>query len=92
MEEGEQEVDMLISNYVYEKHINIVHVKSVLRQCDLGQLQHVRPINDRMHQNVLIQPETAYIIPAEHFVLGQHVPVMNAFLMLRADFLRIFWL
>ena len=67
-------------------HINIVHIEGVLRQLHLAQLQHFRAVDDRMHEDILIQSKTSDVIPAENLVFREHIIVRMTFLFVMPTF------
>ena len=52
----------------------------------LAELEHLRAVDDRVHQDVLVQTETPDIVPAEDLVLREHVVIADHLLVLHADF------
>ncbi len=58
-------------------HINIIYIECMLRQLQLTELQHLGSVDHRMHQNVLIQPETSDVIPTENLVLRKDIIITD---------------
>ena len=67
-------------------YIDIVHIKCVFRQFELAEFEHLRAVDDRVHQDILIQAETSDIVPAEDLILRKYVVIADHFLVLHADF------
>src|SRR5699024_4376807 len=62
-------------------------IKRMLRKMQLTKLQKFCPVNNRMHQNILIYPEMPEITPSDNLILRKAVPVMNHFLVAVYDYL-----
>ena len=67
-------------------YIDIIHIKCVLGQLELAEFQHFRAVDDRMHEDVLVQPEASDIVPAENLVFRKDIVVADDFLVFHADF------
>ena len=68
-------------------HINVVHIEGMLRQFQLTKLKHLCTVNDRMHQDILIQTETSDILPFKNLILRKNIVITDNLLMCHANFL-----
>ena len=65
-----------------QRHIgeDVVHIEGVARQRHATVAQHLRAVEQRVHEQVLVDAELAHLVPGEDATLGKHAAVAHGLL------------
>ena len=65
-----------------QRHIgeDVVHIEGVARQRHAAVAQHLRAVEQRVHEQVLVDAELAHLVPGEDATLGKHATVAHGLL------------